>query len=143
MLACVPASCLGLWRAALSYVSWNESYGANIEVLRNRRKKSIRLAPLFDNGLSFVFRCETEEQLLKTDVMEDKPVQCYVGSRSARENLNLIPKSKLPKLNPLKETDKAYLMEGLESVLPTIWLDKIWDMIRGRWQVYENLCNQG
>ena len=120
-----------------------DRHGANIEVLRNRRKKSIRLAPLFDHGLSFVFRCETEEQLLKTDVMEDKPVQCYVGSRSARENLNLIPKAKQPKMNPLKETDKAYIMEGLDSVLPTLWLDKIWEMIWGRWQVYENLCNQG
>lgn len=32
-----------------------DRHGANIEVLRDRRNKTIRLAPLFDHGLSFFF----------------------------------------------------------------------------------------
>ena len=32
-----------------------DRHGANIEVLRDRKTKSLRLAPLFDHGLSFYF----------------------------------------------------------------------------------------
>ena len=120
-----------------------DRHGANIEVLRNRRRKSFRLAPLFDHGLSFVFRCETPEQLANEDVMADKPVQCFVGSRSSWENLKLIPKDKRPRLNALTEADRSVLMNGLDDALPRPWQDKIWDMIWRRWLAYENLCNQG
>ncbi len=120
-----------------------DRHGANIEVLRNRRRKSIRLAPLFDHGLSFVFRCETPEQLANEDVMADKPVQCFVGSRSSWENLKLIPKDKRPRLNALAEADRSLMMNGLDDALPRPWQDKIWDMIWRRWLAYENLCNQG
>jgi len=120
-----------------------DRHGANIEVLRNRRKKSIRLAPLFDHGLSLVFRCETLEQLAIEDVMADKPVQCFVGSRSAWENLKLIPKDRRPQLNALTEADRGPIMDGLDEALPRPWQDKIWEMLRGRWLAYEDLCNQG
>lgn len=120
-----------------------DRHGANIEVLRNRRKKSIRLAPLFDHGLSFVFRCETEEQLAHEDVLADKRVQCFVGSQSTWENLKLIPADRRPKLNRLKESDRAFIMEGLDPVLPAAWQNKIWDMIWKRWNAYEDFCNQG
>lgn len=120
-----------------------DRHGANIEVLRNRRTKSIRLAPLFDHGLSFVFRCETQEELQKEDVMADKQVQCYVGSRSAWENLKLIPKEKRPKLNVLTESDRDIIMQGLDAALPRAWQDKIWEMIWRRWKAYANLCDQG
>lgn len=120
-----------------------DRHGANIEVLRNRRRKSIRLAPLFDHGLSFVFRCETPEQLAKEDAMADKPVQCFVGSRSSWENLKLIPKDKRPRLNVLTEADRSVIMNELDDALPRPWQDKIWDMIWRRWLAYESLCNQG
>lgn len=67
-----------------------DRHGANMEVLRNQRKKTIRLAPLFDHGLSLLSRCESTEAMLREDVMADKPVQCFVGSRSSWENLRLI-----------------------------------------------------
>lgn len=120
-----------------------DRHGANIEALRNRRKRTIRLAPLFDHGLSLVFRAETEEQLAAEDVMQDKRVQCYVGSQSTWENLRLIPADQRPLLHPLMETDKAILMDGLDEALPKVWQDKIWDMIWRRWNTYEDLCHQG
>lgn len=42
-------------------------HGANIEVLRNRRKKTLRLAPLFDHGISLLCRCHTEEDIAGLD----------------------------------------------------------------------------
>ena len=64
------------------------------------------------------------------------------GGNSARENLELIPKDKIPNLNSLKETDKDILFEGLNGIVPDELLDKIWDMIWKRWCIYEDFCNK-
>lgn len=119
-----------------------DRHGANIEVLRNPKRKTIRLAPLFDHGLSLLCRCRTPEEVEKFDVLEDKRVQCYVGGNSTRENLELIPKDKMPILNNLKETDKDVLLEGLTGIVSAELLEKIWDMIWKRWCIYEDFCNK-
>ena len=119
-----------------------DRHGANIEVLRNARKKSLRLAPIFDHGLSLLFNCHTEEEINQFDVMKDRAVQCFVGSRSAQQNLVLIPKDEILALNPLQHTHKAYLLEGLDGIIPQSLQNKIWDMIWQRWKYYENLCSQ-
>ena len=116
-----------------------DRHGANMEVLRSRDQKSVRLAPLFDHGLSLLCRCETEEELQQEDILADKPVQSFVGSRSARDNLQLIPSGQLPALHPLQESDKLFLLEGLDEALGKAWLDRIWEMIWGRWQAYADL----
>lgn len=119
-----------------------DRHGANIEVLRNARKKSLRLAPIFDHGLSLLFNCHTEEEINQFDVMKNRAVQCFVGSRSAQQNLMLIPKDEILALNPLQHTHKAYLLEGLDGIIPQSLQNKIWDMIWQRWEYYENLCSQ-
>ena len=119
-----------------------DRHGANIEVLRNARKKSLRLAPIFDHGLSLLFNCPTEEEINQFDVMKERAVQCFVGSRSAQQNLMLIPKDEILALNPLQHTHKAYLLEGLDGIIPQSLQNKIWDMIWQRWEYYENLCSQ-
>ena len=118
-----------------------DRHGANIEVLRDKKKRTIRLAPLFDHGLSLLFSCHTEDAVAKFDVMEDRPVQSWIGSHSAKDNLSLIPKERLPKLNPLKESDRAALLEGLDGIVPVSLLDAIWEMIWKRWCWYEAFCD--
>ena len=117
-----------------------DRHGANIEVLRNSKNKTIRLAPLFDHGLSLLFSCHNLDEIDKVDVLEDKPVQCFVGSKSALENLKLI--DEYPKLNPLHEDDKVILFKDLDSALDKKWLDKIWEMIWQRWCIYEDICDK-
>ena len=119
-----------------------DRHGANMEVLRNRYRKTVRLAPLFDHGLSFFCRCENEAALEKEDVMADKPIQCFVGSRSAKDNLNLIPAGKSPELCPLQEKDLPSLIAGLDVVIDKRWLDRILEMIWKRWKEYESFCDQ-
>jgi len=119
-----------------------DRHGANIEVLRNKSQKTVRLAPLFDHGLSLIFSSLRKEDVVKTDVMRDLRVQCCVGSNSVQENLNLIPQNKMPKLNALTEKDKTMLMEDLEGILPVLWQDKIWEMIWRRWMFYESFCSK-
>ena len=120
-----------------------DRHGANIEVLRNSKKKTIRIAPLFDHGLSLIFNCQSVDEVNKVDVLDDKPVQCFVGTRSAYENLKLIPINEHPVINHLNKDDKTILFEDLDDALPKTWQDKIWEMIWERWCVYENLCNKG
>ena len=124
---------------AVDYLILNrDRHGANMEVLRNQREKTIRLAPLFDHGRSLLFRCETKEDMRKEDVLEDKPVQCFVGSRSARENLNLIPPERFPKLNSLKQSDQDVLLDGLFDAMDPECLERIFEMIWKRWEAYES-----
>ena len=119
-----------------------DRHGANMEVLINRYQKTIRLAPLFDHGVSLFCRCRSAEELGKEDVMADKPVQCFVGSRSTWDNLRLIPRDQFPGITPLKESDRACLLDGLDDVLDQQWLDRIWEMIWRRWQAYEAFRHQ-
>ena len=76
------------------------------------------------------------------DGMEDKPVQCFVGTRSARANLDLIPADRYPFLQPLKEKDRTFLLDGLGTALPPAWQEKIWEMIWKRWCSYEDICRK-
>ena len=117
-----------------------DRHGANMEVLVNPYTKTIRLAPLFDHGISFFCRTQDEAALEKADVMEDKEVQCFVGSRSSRNNLNLIPQDQFPKLNPLKESDRPAILDGLQGIISRKRLDLSWDMIWRRWNVIESIC---
>ena len=118
-----------------------DRHGANIEVLRNSRKKSFRMAPLFDHGLSLLCRCTDDSQVEAFDVMEDKPCNNYIGSKSTWENLKLIPADKRPMLNPLCETDRERIMDGLDGIISEVLQDKIWEMIWKRWCAYEDFCN--
>ena len=118
-----------------------DRHGANIEVLRNSRKKTIRLAPLFDHGLSLLCSCLDDVAVAKFDVMADKPCNNFIGSKSTWDNLRIIPKDKMPKLTPLHESDRQVLLEGLDGVISQTLQDKIWEMIWKRWCAYEDFCH--
>lgn len=129
---------------AVDYLILNrDRHGANMEVLRDSRKKTVRLAPMFDHGVSLFSRCQSTQAMLREDILADKPVQCFVGSRSSLENLKQIPRERQPRLTPLKAEHKEALLEGLSDALDPVWLDRIWQMIWGRWQVYADLCHHG
>lgn len=118
-----------------------DRHGANIEVLRNSKKKTIHLAPLFDHGLSLLFNCANVAAVEAYNVMDDKQVNNYIGSRSTWDNLRLIPKDELPQLNPLQESNKTVLMNGLDGIISQTLQNKIWDMIWQRWCAYEDFCH--
>ena len=63
------------------------------------------------------------------------------GDGTALENLKLILAGRLPKMNPLKESDREVLLEGLDGVISDKLQDKIWDMIWKRWCYYEDFCH--
>lgn len=116
-----------------------DRHGANVEVLRNPRARTLRIAPLFDHGLSLMFRARSDEEVARFDVMADLPVQSFVGSHSARDNLRLIPKGAFPRLDPLLEGDRNALFDGLGVCTTPAWRDKAWRMIWQRWCALEAL----
>lgn len=116
-----------------------DRHGANIEVLRNARARTLRLAPLFDHGLSLLFRCRTDEDVKSFDVMADLPVQSFVGTSSAARNIELIPKRAFPQLRELYPEDRRALFDGLEQATTQVWRDAVWRMIWERWCSLENL----
>lgn len=118
-----------------------DRHGANIEVLRNSRKKTICLASLFDHGLSLLCSCPDDAAAAAFDVMADKLCNNFIGSKSTWDNLRIIPKDKMPKLTPLHESDRRILMEGLDGVLSQMLQNKIWEMIWKRWCTYEDFCH--
>ena len=95
------------------------------------------LAPLFDHGLSLMFRAHSDEQVAAFDVMADLPVQSFFGSHSAWDNLSLVPAAELPVLRSLREEDYIALFEGLDEATTPLWRQKAWEMIWERWCAYE------
>ena len=117
-----------------------DRHGANIEIIKDA-KGSIKLAPLFDQGLSLLFNCHTKEEVEQYHVLEEKRVQCFVGGNSAFENLKLIPSNAFNNDRKLEESDRIYLFAGLEEVLAQQHIERIWEMIWKRWKQFESLRN--
>jgi hypothetical protein len=125
---------------AIDYLILNrDRHGANIEVLRNARAHTVRLAPLFDHGLSLIFTCGNEADVNAYDVMEDKRCQSFLGSFSCYENLSYIKDKKNTFQGRLVEEDRNVLFADLEGILPDDFYETIWKMIYKRYQIYESL----
>lgn len=120
-----------------------DRHGANIEVLRNKKNKTIRIAPLFDHGLSLLCSCYSENQIEDFDILSDKPCQNFIGSRSTYDNLKYVDPSCVQINNTLSYQDKEKIFEGLQDVLSEKHREKIWNMIWKRWEIYEDFCNKG
>lgn len=125
---------------AVDYLILNrDRHGANIEILRNARAKTIRIAPLFDHGLSLLFSCDSDEKAKAYDILEDKRCQNFIGSGSCYENLSLIADRENVFSGKLTPSDKDVLFEGIDGILSPAFIDAIWNMIYERYKIYENL----
>lgn len=125
---------------AVDYLILNrDRHGTNIEVLRNARAHSLRIAPLFDHGLSLLFSCHSPDDIRKFDVMEDKRCQNFIGTSSCLDNLHLIQNKKKAIPGSLQENSNELLFEGLENVLSKEHRNAIWNMIYRRYKYYESL----
>ena len=119
-------------------VANRDRHGANIEVLQSANG-SLRLAPVFDSGLSFVFSCyEDEKRVQAFDPLTDINANNFLGTRSLEENLKRFVGGGLD-VGALKTTDKDKLFSGLEGVLSNCHIEKMWEILQRRWEVYEAL----
>ena len=99
--------------------------------------------PLFDHGVSLLFSCYFDlAEIQKFDMFADRPVQSFIGSKSLEYNLRFLPRDRKIFDGALQEADREKLPGDLGMVLPKEHLDKIWEMIWGRWKRYVQICNQ-
>lgn len=114
-----------------------DRHGANVEVLRDGNGLT-RLAPIFDNGLSFVFSCYADEERVSSfDPLTDVNANNFIGSRSLEHNLNLFDVN--PNVHNVIAESRQTLLHGLDKILPQAHLDKIWQIIWERWCHYEEI----
>ena len=120
-----------------------DRHGNNLEVLRSEGDDSIRMTPLFDQGVSLLFSTYGDDNLIeKADVMRDFPVNNYIGARSLEYNLSLIPEEYDLEINVLKKEDKEYIFHNVNHVLSGKHIDKIWEMIWNRWCYFDEIRNK-
>lgn len=125
---------------AVDYLILNrDRHGANIEVLRNSRAHTLRIAPLFDHGLSLLYSCMSDNDAEQFDIMQDKRCKNFIGGYSCYENLQLIKDKTKIFENKLQESDRDIIFEGTDNILSDIFINKIWNMIYERYKIYENL----
>ena len=116
-----------------------DRHGANIEVLR-ARDGSLRLAPLFDNGVSLVFSCYGDEQRARSfEPLQDVRANNFIGTKSLEHNLQFVPSS--VDVGTLCKGDRQRLLAGLDDALPQAHLDAIWSIIWQRWLHWQQRCS--
>lgn len=125
---------------AIDYIILNrDRHGANIELLRNSRARTIRLAPLFDHGLSLMYSCHSDDEFEKFDILGDLPCNNFIGGRSCYDNLGLIENKAAVFPGALKNTDKEVIFHGLEDIVSKTFMDRTWEMLYERYMQYEKL----
>ena len=118
-----------------------DRHGANMEVLRDQKNKMVRLAPLFDHGISLVCRCHDVDELKRYDVLEDKRVQFFVGTNSVLQNVRMVPQEFLDQLPKLKKSDLVSVFEGLKDAIGKEYILKMREMIWKRWCELDHIRN--
>ena len=114
-----------------------DRHGANIEVIRSP-EGSVRLAPLFDSGLSFVFSCYGDEERVRAfDPLSDVNANNYLGTRSLEENLRFVGElveTPLP-MPPLGEGRIRALTDGIGHAVSDAHVAKMREMLARRWNI--------
>ena len=105
-----------------------DRHEANLEVIKNGDKK---LSPYFDNGLSFLCSCLEDNQAAAFDIMEDRPVNNFIGEKSLGANLKMIDRS--VQFNELRESDRAFLFADIQGILSERFINVIWEILCRRW----------
>lgn len=115
-----------------------DRHGANIEVLLHPNG-TLRLAPVFDSGLSFVFSCYNDVDRVRAfDPLSDINANNYLGTRSLEENLKRFVPADLD-VSPLPSDCKDTLFRKLDGVLSDAHIEKMWEILQKRWERYEAL----
>ena len=126
-----------------------DRHGGNLEVLK-AKDGQLRMAPLFDNGMSLCFSTGNARQLRLVDPLQDIVANNFLGSRSLEENLLRFVSPNLP-IGRLCIAHKDDLVQDLAPALDQAvegidgqeFLEFLWRMIWERWCRYENLRDSG
>lgn len=108
-----------------------DRHGRNNEILVDERGK-MRLAPLFDHGLS-LFSSKIDADLVDSLDSDQMAVNSFVGGHKLRDNLGLIDSP--IRLRGLKLSDKEGIFEGLAGYISIERIEFIWRCLLRRFEV--------
>lgn len=127
----------------IDYLIMNrDRHGANIEIMKNRKSHKYYPAPLFDHGLSLLCSCMDDKDFVKMNPLDEKRVQCFVGGNNTFDNLKLIPDEDKVKLPDFDDELKNILFQGLDGIMPDLWIDCVWRFLVNRAKQYEDIFNK-
>lgn len=81
-----------------------------------------------------------ESKISEVKPLKDIEANNFIGSRSLKYNLTLLPKGYRLQKKLLAE-HRNYILQGLDACLSQNHLDKIWEFIYIRFQYVEQLLN--
>lgn len=114
-----------------------DRHASNVEVVIGADGHP-RLAPIFDNGLSFVAPLAGDDEAIAAfDPLKRVATMNYIGSRSLEENIQSA--APVEGIIPLSADAREHLLAGLQDVASPVLLDKIWEIIWARWNWYAAL----
>lgn len=133
----------GLWEGVcqmivVDYLVANrDRHASNVELLLSADGK-LRLAPLFDFGLSFVAPYAARPGAIASfDPLRRLPANNAIGTTILDENLSLVDLDVIPGTLDVQKID--HILSDLGGVLPQGHLEKTAEMLERRWARYEEL----
>ena len=115
-----------------------DRHGANFEILINNKTKKMRLAPFFDQGLSFLSPTYKKEDIELYDPNKIYKANSYIGTSDLLANLNIVPKEMLPSI----KLDYDHIFADLYEIIDNNYLNKCKLLLKNRWDILENLRNK-
>lgn len=111
-----------------------DRHGRNIEILVDERGK-MRLAPLFDHGLS-LFSSKRDDDLVDSLDSDYMPSNSFVGGSNLRGNLSLIDTQIT--LRGLDLSHREGIFEGLGEYISSERMEFIWRCLLRRFEVLQS-----
>ena len=107
-----------------------DRHSGNIEFLN--RNGVVRPAPIFDNGISFLYSIFLNDQkrfqkIKDYDVFKNNTANNFLGTRDLEYNLNYVRKPIT--VRKLLKNDRRSIFYNLGGVVPEEYLNKIWSII--------------
>lgn len=109
-----------------------DRHGANVEIIKDKFGQ-YKPAPLFDNGMSFLYLCINEKEIESFDIMNNSTVNNYIGHSNTLDNLELIDQDIY--INELRDSDMVTIFQDLGNILSKTHIDNIWNMIMKRYEL--------
>ena len=112
-----------------------DRHGANLEVLYNSKTKQYKIAPLFDQGLSFISPSYLEDDIKNFDCKINRKVNSFLGQNNLEELIKIVPTEVYKSIH----IDIDAIFGGLEEYAPKYYLDKCRELLIHRVRLIENI----
>lgn len=114
-----------------------DRHAKNVEIIYENDR--MRFAPLFDHGLSLLLESyENKEYVDDFNVLLDRSVNNFFGTKSTMENLKYIKNRKRFENLNIDEKDYEYIFKDINDIIPDFTISKIRKMLYERLNLWKS-----